>query len=346
MRPIGYYVHHHGAGHWRRAAAIARHLRRPCVLIGTPFEQIVAASGIPVVALPDDAPDQRTSRSADAPSFLHYAPIGNEGVRRRSAMVAAWIAEARPSLMVVDVSVEVALLSRLCSTPFLYVRLAGQRDDTPHLAAFGAAEALIAPFPEELEAPGVAPWVLKKTFHAGLLADPLSASQPTEDAIVICYGRGGEAGDSDALCEVARAVPEHRWRVIGMVRPPTSVVPANLELLGWRSDARGILAGASLVVGGAGDGLLAEVAMLGKRFVCLPEARPYAEQREKAERLAELGAAVVRDRWPQPEEWPAVLREAGCLDPARLAALYHPGAVARAAAFIDAAADRVDPRPQ
>lgn len=342
MRPIGYYVHHHGFGHWQRAAALARLLRRPCTLLGTFPESVTRGAPCPVVPLPDDAPTGAEPPDPVGVPGLHYAPLGHDGLRRRVARMAGWIAEARPALMVVDVSVEVALLSRLMSTPFLYVRLAGLRDDPPHLAAFRAAAALLAPFPRPLEAEGMPEgmphWVLDRTFHAGFLAGP--SIRPSEGGgILAVFGRGGSGGDAEALALAARATPRWRWRAIGLLRGDAAP-PPNLELLGWREDARPLLAGADLVIGGAGDGLLAEVAALGKRFLCLPEPRPFGEQHHKARRLAALGAAVVREAWPAAEDWPALLAQAMALDPGRIAALHDPDALARCAAFIDAEADR------
>ena len=53
--------------------------------------------------------------------------------------------------MLVDVSVEVALLARLCGVPFAYLRQTGERDDPPHQLAYRWAAGLLAPFPEWLE---------------------------------------------------------------------------------------------------------------------------------------------------------------------------------------------------
>lgn len=337
MRPIGYYVHHHGIGHWQRAQAIARHLRRPCVLLGTFGPEL--RSDHQLIPLPDDAPRHDGDLVGDCPS-LHYAPLGHEGLRQRTARIAGWIAEARPALMVIDVSVETALLARLCATPFAYLRLAGRRDDPPHAAAFAAAAALIAPFPEALDSETGD--IRQKTFFAGFLAEA-PAIEPTSDGgIVVAFGRGGGGGNRAALAAAARAVPERRWRVLGPVAVGEEALPANLELLGWRDDALSVLADAELVIGGGGDGLMAEVAALGKRFICLPEPRPFDEQSAKARRLSELGAAVTRPSWPAPEEWPGLLADAGGLDPGRIQALHHPDAPARTASFLDALADRFD----
>ena len=342
MRPVGYYLHHQGIGHWQRATALARRMRRPCVLLGTIPPDQRRLAPCPVVDLPDDAirDPARHGDLAGVPG-LHYAPLGHDGMRRRAAGIAGWIAAERPALLVVDVSVEVAMLARLCATPFVYVRLNGRREDPPHLAAFRAAEALLAPFPALLETPGAPAWVLRKTVHTGFLAaSPAPASGG--GGIVVVFGRGGGGGDGAALAAAVRATPGHSWRVLGPVVADSAAPPPNLALLGWRSDAPAILAEADLVIGGAGDGLVAEVAALGKRFLCLPEPRPFSEQVDKAARLAALGAAVVRPAWPAAEAWPALLREVAGLDPGRIAALHDPGALDRAASFIDAAADRAE----
>jgi len=336
---IGYYVHHQGAGHLHRAIAIARRMRHPVTLIGT---SVGEAAGLPTLPLPDDAgADARHGDPAEVPG-LHYAPLRHDGMRARGAALAAWIGRERPSLMVVDVSVEVAILSRLLSTPVVSFRLAGRRDDAPHRAAFRAAEALIAPFPAALEGDDAPDWVLAKTFHAGFLSGG-GARPSAGGGIVVAFGRGGTGGSAAALADAARAVPDRRWRVLGPVTGPvtgdTAAPPPNLELLGWRDDVTAILAEADLVIGGGGDGLVAEVAALGKRFLCLPEPRPFDEQAAKARRLAALGAAVTRDAWPGAPDWPALVREALSLDPSRIAALHEADAVGRTAAFIDAVAE-------
>ena len=133
MRPIGYYVHHQGAGHWQRACLIGRALRRPVTLIGSIDGIDTGGAPGPILVLPDDrlpaaAFDGRDEEAA-RPSSLHYAPLGHPGIRARMAAIAAWAAEVDPVLVIVDVSVEVAMLARLLSVPTIVVRLAGQRSD-------------------------------------------------------------------------------------------------------------------------------------------------------------------------------------------------------------------------
>jgi len=335
-RPVGYYVHHHGIGHWRRAVAVARAMAAPCTLIGTFTTAQRAAAPGPVLDLPDDAP----APPHQPPPLLHYAPLRHDGLRRRSAALAAWMGEADPTLLVVDVSAEAALLARLCSVPVALFRLAGRRDDPPHLHAFQAAQHLIAPFPRALEDEATPDWVIAKTFYAGFLTDLAPArAAPRPRSVAVVFGQGGTGGDAAALAAAARATPDWHWQVLGPVSASTEAPPPNLDLLGWVPDPHPILAHAAVIVGGGGDGLVAEAAALARPFVCLPEPRPFGEQVLKAARLAALGAACVREDWPVAAEWPGLLQEALALDPSRIGGLHEAGAVERLAAFLDEVAE-------
>ncbi|MBO1081160.1 glycosyltransferase [Roseomonas haemaphysalidis] len=336
-QPVGYYVHHHGIGHWRRAVAVARAMATPCTLIGTFNAAQQAAAPGATLNLADDAPVPGATPGVPPP-LLHYAPLRHSGLRRRSAALAAWMGEADPALLVVDVSAEAALLARLCSVPVALFRLAGRRDDPPHLHAFAAAQHLVAPFPAALEDPATPDWVVEKTFYAGFLTDVAAGTAPVaERSVTVVFGQGGTGGDAVALAAAARATPGWRWRVIGPVSGDAAL-PANLELLGWVADPQPLLAGAAVLVGGAGDGLVAEAAALAKPFLCLPEPRPFGEQTLKAQRLAELGAACVLPEWPAAADWPGLLDRALALDPARIGALHAPGAVGRLAGWLDGVA--------
>ncbi|WP_020187577.1 glycosyltransferase [Methylopila sp. 73B] len=333
--PIGYYVHHQGEGHRRRAAAIAALAPGRFTLIGTgvagmhgPFETL---------DIPDDRPqadgfDGRDD-AAERPEALHYAPYNHDGVRARALAIAGWIAERRPALLVVDVSVEVAMLARLCATPTVYVRLAGDRSDPAHLDAFRGAQALLAPFDERLEDPRTPDWVRAKTRYVSGLAVAPKPAAPDDNVVMVAFGRGGSRVTGADLAAAAGATPGREWRVIGPGEPPTPC-PDNLNVLGWTDDPERAIAAAGVVVGGAGDGVLGAVAAAGRPFVCVPEDRAYGEQAAKAAALEALGAAVVRPRWPNAADWPATLDAAGRLDTRRIAGLHDPAGLAKAAAFI------------
>lgn len=345
MRPVGYYVHHHGAGHWQRGCAVARRLGRPCTLIGTVEADTAATAPVPVLRLPDDRVDggfAGLDGESGRPAAFHYAPLGHRGVRDRMAAIARWASAVDPALLVVDVSVEVTLLARLLSVPTVVLRLAGERTDPPHLEAFRSADALVAPFSEMLEAPGTPDWVRAKTLYAGLLSDRVpTRPDPTADdgRIVVVLGRGGQGRPLSDLAEAAAAVPDRAWHVLGEVDGPG---PSNLHLHGWVANPAAHVARAAIVVGAGGDGTLGLVAAAGKPFICLPEPRPFDEQVVKARALAGCRAAIVREVWPN--DWPAVVAEAAALDPAAITGLVRPDGPGWLAAEIEAVADRMDAR--
>ncbi|HJE22433.1 MAG TPA: glycosyltransferase [Methylorubrum populi] len=341
-RPVGYYVHHQGAGHWQRAVALARALGalgRPCTLIGTFAGLDISDAPGPVLDLPDDRLDRDfdgRDGAAERPDCFHYVPLNHPGIRRRMGRIAAWAVESDPALMIVDVSAEVALFARLLSVPSLVVRLSGTRTDPAHLAAFRAASRLLAPFPEALDGGDVPDWVRAKTLYGGFLGTAPTTAAPDEDGrIVVVFGRGGEGGDGPALAQAAAAVPDRDWHVLGPVTG-LDAGPTNLHLHGWVADVRPHLAPASLVIGGAGDGLVTAVASLGKRFLCLPEPRAYDEQEAKAVALERLGAAIVHRGWPTPSAWPRLVAQGLALDPDLVRALADPDALPRTAEAIEA----------
>lgn len=309
-RPIGYYVHHHGDGHRQRAIAIGRALAGGVTLIGTGLEG--RGSGLPVLDLPDDRLDASFSGSdgTERPSALHYAPFDHEGIRQRTACLTQWIACERPQLLIVDVSVEIAMLARLASVPTLYVRLSGKRLDPPHLDAFQGANALLAPFDEALDDEQIPDWIRAKTFYApGIVSRSVSAQEVEQDVVLVVLGRGGGVSDGERWAAAARAVPDRRWRILGPCTAPSSS-PPNLTLSGWVDDASALIARAGVVVGGAGDGVVSAVLASGRPFLCLPEPRPFDEQISKARRLGALGAATISLDWPSLCDWPHLLKDA------------------------------------
>lgn len=300
---IGYYVHHQGEGHRQRAAAIAAAYRGPMTMIGTGLGETF--KGVPCLDLPDDRlPHGRFDGrdEANCPPALHYAPLHHNGVRDRVALIANWIAAAQPSLMIVDVSVEVAMLARLASVPVVYVRLSGRRSDPPHRDAFASAQALLAPFAEPLDDMATPEWVKQKTFYANGIVPAGHARSVDPTRVLVVTGRGGEATNGARWAAAAAAVPERKWRVIGPSVVPARV-PDNLEFAGWVDGADAEIASAGVVIGAAGDGLVSAVLAHERPFICFPERRAFDEQAVKAERLAALDAAIVPALWPEAAQW-------------------------------------------
>jgi hypothetical protein len=332
-RPIGYYVHHHGAGHLSRARVIREATSLPVTLLGSRID----ADGI---ALADDRLgdgfDGR-DQAANRPNTLHYAPLDHEGIRSRVARITQWIEHARPLLMIVDVSIEVAMLARLASVPVLYVRLNGKRSDPAHLEAFRSAQALIAPFAQAMEDPATPDWVRAKTFYAPGLSPARAAPGVPRETVLVIMGEGGTSLTAAAIADAARACSDHTWRVVGNLSAPSDC-PGNLVFAGWSDTMADEVAKASVVVGAAGDGVVGLVMAADRPFVCIPETRPFGEQNATASGLQRMGAAIVRPAWPDAHEWPAALSAARALDPAGRRALRDPQAATRLARWLEAQA--------
>ncbi|GAB7552126.1 hypothetical protein NRB_16280 [Novosphingobium sp. 11B] len=335
VRPIGYYVHHHGGGHRTRASVIAAACARPVVLLGTD----VASAGVELaddrcLSLRFDGRDDAPGR----PGALHYAPLDHVGVRDRVAGIAGWIARERPALMVVDVSVEVAMLARLASVPTVYVRLNGERGDPPHLEAFLSASALLAPFHPALEPDSTPDWVRTKTrYFPGITATP-STDKRIDNRILVVFGLGGPIGDGDVLAAAARACPQWEWRIIGPASAARNA-PGNITFLGWVDAPVHEIARASMVVGAAGDGLVGMVLAADRPFLCIPEGRPFGEQNATAAGLHAAAAAVVHDTWPEAEKWPELIDRTMALGSDGGHALHDPRGVQNAASWLAELAD-------
>lgn len=309
---IGYYAHHHGAGHLARALAIVGPAVDRFTLLGTGLKG--RTGQVAAIDLADDRPigstlfDGRDDVS-DRPDALHYAPLHHPGIRSRTAAMADWIRSTAPSLMVVDVSVETAMLARLTGTPTICVRLAGDRTDPAHLDAFRGAAAILAPFQKDLEDAATPDWVRRKTRYAPGLGTTPPVAAVDERRVVVVFGAGGGEADGEALADAARRTPSLKWRVLGPMSGATDA-PDNLISLGWVDNAAEEIAGAGVVIGSAGNGVVGAVLAADRPFICLPQARPFDEQLSTARALERVGAAVVLDNWPEADGWPELLNRA------------------------------------
>jgi predicted glycosyltransferase len=339
---VGYYVHHHGAGHGVRAAHIARALRVPVTLIGSQLPDELP-DGVHRLQLPGDTAEGMTVERFDV---MHYAPLAVDGVRERMAMLAQWFVEHWPCVLVVDVSVEVALFARLCAVPVIYVRQHGVRDDAAHRLAYESASALLAPYPQSMESLETPQWLRDKTLYSGWLsrfagARP-AASQPGQ--VLIITGQGG-TGLSVALIEaVAQQCPERQFFVAGGL--PSGMALPNLHWLGRLSDPQAHMRSAEIVVGSASDSLVGEAASLGCRYIAVAEDRPFDEQRLQARRLNELNVAIgLEHGWPAAPHWPALFDAAAGLDPERWRSWAYPEAADLAARVIEGTLAQVAKSP-
>lgn len=321
-RPVGYYVHHQGRGHAQRAQVLMRHWRRPVTVFTSRPDYFEAGCAAEVVELPLDYPVDAAHRSTVAPrsSVLHYAPLHVAGLRERMATLAQWIAQQNPIGLIVDVSVEVAMLGRLLGVPTVVTKLQGDRSDEAHRVAFEHAAAILCPYPQALERYPVPESLLPKCIYTGAYSrfaerPPTAAANPNE--VLVLIGSGGSQVTASRCAELARSCPDYSFRVLGRVgEVPTGALPQNLSFLGHRADVWPELCRAELVVAGAGTNAVYEVGAAGKPLVCLPEERAFGEQVSKARGLEAAGLAICCEHWPRAVAWPRVLAKARSSEPA------------------------------
>jgi hypothetical protein len=327
---IGYYVHHQGAGHLRRMEAISAHSTQPVTVLSS-LERPASFRGDWVHLAPDDT-DPRP-RDVTAGGTLHWVPRRDRGLATRSAQVVAWVAETRPDLVVVDVSVEIALLVRLAGVPVVVAAMRGDRSDRPHATAYDLADALLAPWPEEAPARWPQRW-LDKTWHVGALSRfdgwPRPSHLTSGDRLtaLLLWGEGGAGRGTDDLERMRAATPEWHWE---LAHPGGRLGPEQV----WQA-----LCSADVVVTHGGQNAVAEVAAARAPAVVVADPRPFDEQHHTVRAVRDAGLAVGLDAWPSPELWPELLREALALGGQGWRRWSYGDGAARAARFLDLLAVR------
>ncbi|MFA4928185.1 MAG: glycosyltransferase, partial [Patulibacter sp.] len=296
---IGWYVHHQGAGHLHRFLATRPWLGDDVVGLST----LPRPAGIPAdgwIALPDDAIDG-TPDDPTAGGTLHWVPRGVDGLRERTALIAAWAAAAKPSVLVVDVSVEVALLGRLLSLPTVLVGQRGDRGDPAHALGYAGASRVLVPWTRATHPGGGGPPDDRLTFCGAVSrfddaptpddARPASACRD----VLLLVGAGGHALRADDVADAAASDPQRTWHVAGALRVPGR--PGVIDH-GPAADVWALLHRCGVVVATAGANAIAEVAAARRPLVLLPQDRPFDEQRAHAAALVRAGLADVPGSWP------------------------------------------------
>ena len=324
---IGWYVHHQGLGHLTRLQAVAEHLR--CSVTG--LSSLPPPDGWTSdwlqLARDDRMPADEVARADPrAGDVLHWVPQHDVGLARRAAALTEWVTRTRPSLVVVDVSVEVATLVRLCGVPVVVLAMPGERTDRAHVLAYDLAEALLAPWPEAAHASGwPSSWRDKLWAVGGIsrfddrvptrrrtslgsstsgieaLADANSPDGSATDEVsprrvLVLWGGGGRSTSAVEVAAAQAATPGWEW----VERGPASPSP----------DLWADLESADVVVTHGGQNAVAEVAAARRPAVVVAQPRPFDEQMATAAAIDRLGAAVGVPAWPLDAAWPDLLERA------------------------------------
>ena len=292
------------------------------------------------------------------PETCHCAPLGWPAISEAMACITSWFARARPALMVVDVSAEIAQLARLCSIPHVHILQHGDRTDAGHQAAFDGAAGLLAPCSEALAQTEWEPWRDRIHFAGGLglngappdramARSRLGVSEDRELVLVIS-GAGGDGVPAAPLGIGARALPRSLWVTIGPVREQWHATePSNLEHKGWVQNAGDWIAAADLVIASTGNTTVHQILAAGIPYLAVPEWRYFDEQGRKAHALQAAGLAHRLSSFPASvDAWRrAIAAVRASHDPAAQKANVHPNAAQRAAAWLDDLATEMTGRP-
>lgn len=288
-RRFGWYVHHHGMGHLARFEAVRPHLDAEVTVFSSLPRPVVLPDRTRWVVLPSDSePEDRRGVLVDpaeaeptAHGRLHWAPLGHAGHRRRLALIVA--AAVDLEALVVDVSVEVALLARLLGLPVALFTQPGRRDDPPHRLAFDLADVVIAPWPTGLHdlsgfgdaAHRVAPVGGISRFAGRTRADTVPGR------VLLLGGMGPVEGRAAAHASLAASAPDLDIRSAGFLPDTFAADP-------WDELCR-----AEVVISATGQNSVADLAAAGARVVLVPQKRPFDEQLATADALQRTASAQV-----------------------------------------------------
>lgn len=350
---IGFFVHHQGRGHARRCEAIIEHLDGCQITIfsADPAAFQGCRNDISIVTLPDmiGAPARAEGLHRQrTPSVMHCVPLGVSEMRETFGLITKWMLETDPHLLFIDVSAELALLSRVMSVPAVKVRMHGGRDDPAHRAAYEACVGMLAPYHEDIEQSDYPQWARNKTYYTGGLCTS-TAEIPNREAarkrlglsngqevIVALSGAGGKGTPYASLTMGARALPDAKWFALGPIfKEGHETDFENLEVMGWVENSIDYLAAADVVVASAGDNTIHEIARMGRPLLCIPEWRYFDEQECKADKLEDFGGAVVARRWPGTfDVWQELISRTKQLDCKKQRELFDPRAAEKAAKYL------------
>ncbi len=224
--------------------------------------------------------------------------------------IAQWVEKTQPTLVVVDVSAEITQYFRLLGVPVISMLQHGDRNDSAHLCGYDAAYKLLAPYPEILESDSVPLWKKQKTIYVPgfsrysgrILSKPEARKKlginEQQKVVLVLKGRGGDSHCLESISETAKTTPEWQWFIVGPIQINYNKLPKNIACEGWQQDTFPYLKAADVVIASVGHNTTMEIAEAQIPFLCIPEKRPFNEQKVKAELLEKMGLCLYSSSFP------------------------------------------------
>ena len=314
MASLLYYVNCNGAGHWQVAASILKHITTPAIIIAQyKPDHIILPARHQFIAL---EPIRRSDDTSFASDALHIAPKYHAEYLPIIQKILDIIARHRCIYAMLDVSVEMGMLLRLCGIAYATKSMHGIRTDRGHTQYYLAADALIASYPEILEDDLTPSWVKEKTHYVGGICHiqdhPPMQIASKKPVILIVKPQGSSSLNEQKIITLSNHITSHYWIGIGFSEPSSS---ENCEIHGHVTNASAYMRIASIMVANAGNNSILEAGYYHIPLIVKAEPRYFDEHERKVAILKRKHYAIIVDDWPDEiERWKRIIEETECLE--------------------------------
>ena len=213
---------------------------------------------------------------------FHWAPLDSPGLSERMTVLSSWIRRARPSVLVVDISVEITVFTRLHGVRVVTFAQPGQRTDAAHTLGYRASSAIIAPWPRSISPSTVDPAVEDRFDYVGAISRlAVTAGLPRHsNQVAILNGTGGRGASAlDVFVDqCVSAAPNIEW--IRLESASSAAVERTLRE-------------STLVLAHCGQNVVAEIAACRTPAIFVPEDRPHGEQHALGRALKASSLPVI-----------------------------------------------------
>ena len=169
---IGYFAHSTGTEHCHYAKLFAKSNVVKSLVFTDSY--LTFPEDLKVVRIDDDYENDKMFDPGhfQSPDFLRNSPVGLPNVTRRNRKILEYCDNLKLKCMIIDVSVEIAVLCRVSSIPYAYVRRSTDIQDKALQEIYKGACFLLAYYPQELEPDNTPGWIKDKTLYLGFICEP------------------------------------------------------------------------------------------------------------------------------------------------------------------------------
>ena len=169
---IGYFAHSTGTEHCHYAKLFAKSNAVRSLVFTDSY--LTFPENLKVVRIDDDYENDKMFDPAhfQSPDFLRNSPVGLPNITRRNRKILEYCDNLKLKCMIIDVSVEIAVLCRVSSIPYAYVRRSTDIHDKTLQEIYKGACFLLAYYPQELEPDNTPGWIKYKTLYLGFVCEP------------------------------------------------------------------------------------------------------------------------------------------------------------------------------